>query len=150
MRRTLYAVGGLLAAFVLLSVVGLFTKHAEAQDQTTPVPLSPPSPTRAPVEPPGIPIAGPSALAPDPAPTRTLAAAPEPPRPKTIEQLIDHLNGLRAKKADLEKQERETIAALKERLKEQKEKLQKLGIQLEEPPPPSALEVPLRRPTTGN
>jgi hypothetical protein len=47
---------------------------------------------------------------------------------QSIDQLMAHLNDLRARKAKLDKQEREVIAALKEKLKEQSQKLQKLGI----------------------
>lgn len=51
-----------------------------------------------------------------------------PPAPPTMDQLIDTLTDIRAKKAELEKQEQATIAAIQERLRMQRERLNKLGV----------------------
>jgi hypothetical protein len=69
----------------------------------------------------------------------------------TIDDLLNKLDSLKAQKAALEKAEKETLALLREKLKEQKDRLRKLGVPTEEapvaPPPPvsittSAPEVP--------
>jgi len=59
------------------------------------------------------------------------AAAPLP-EAQTIEQLISGLVDLRAKKAELERQEQAAIKTLREKLKEQKQRLAALGIEPEE------------------
>jgi hypothetical protein len=70
------------------------------------------------------------------------ARGAEPVRPnaaqaqsQTIEQLLGQLQDLRAKKVELERQEKEVIAAVKTKLKDQREILQKLGIRLDESAP---------------
>lgn len=76
-------------------------------------------PTRVPptaVDPPAVP---PPSVPPPP---------PVPPAPPTMDQLIDTLTEIRAKKAELEKQEQATIAAIQERLRTQRERLNKLGV----------------------
>jgi hypothetical protein len=57
-------------------------------------------------------------------------------RSRSIDQLLEQLQVLRAQKAELERQEKEIVAAVKERLMEQKQKLQTLGVQMEEPGQP--------------
>jgi hypothetical protein len=54
-------------------------------------------------------------------------------RSRSIDQLLEQLQVLRAQKAELERQEKEIVASVKERLMEQKQKLQTLGVQMEEP-----------------
>jgi hypothetical protein len=84
-----------------------------------------------------------------------LPSTPAPPEPKvtTIEGLISKLADIKARQAALEKAEKETIAQIKEQLKQQKERLKKLGVNVEggttppaalapAPPPPPAGAVP--------
>jgi hypothetical protein len=61
--------------------------------------------------------------------------------PQTIDQLLNSLTDIRAKKAELEKQEQATIKTLREKLKEQKQRLAALGVVLEEEAPPKANEA---------
>jgi hypothetical protein len=62
-------------------------------------------------------------------------------QPQTIDQLLNSLTDIRAKKAELEKQEQATIKALREKLHEQKQRLAALGVVLEEEGPPKAKEA---------
>src|SRR5262245_3341757 len=117
--------GGVLA--VLLVLTGLFCRPSEAQDRKPEDPafhLVPSAPTPPQVAPPA-------------------AAAQAAPAPQTVEQLTAVLTDIRAKKAELDRREKETIAALKQRfrqqrqvLAEQAQKLRELGVEvLEEAPP---------------
>jgi hypothetical protein len=127
--------GGLLAIFLLLT--GFLSRPSEAQDKQTDAPA---------VGLPTLPEA-PRAERADPRPLTPPAAPPVQAAPglKSIEQLIAALTDLRAKKADLDRQEKETIAALKQRfheqrlvLAEQARKLRELGIEVFETPPVAA------------
>jgi hypothetical protein len=51
---------------------------------------------------------------------------------KTVEELLNRLDALKAQQEELDKAKKETVAALKEKLKQQKERLQKLGVNVEE------------------
>jgi len=71
-------------------------------------------------------------------------ASPTPPPAKapSIDDLLNKLDSLKAQKAALEKAEKETVELLKQKLQEQKHRLQKLGVNFEEgnrvqPAPPS-------------
>jgi hypothetical protein len=75
-------------------------------------------------------------LPPQTVPVSPVIARVEP--PQTIDQLLNSLTDIRAKKAELEKQEQATIKALREKLKEQKQRLAALGVVLEEEAPPKA------------
>src|SRR5262249_12985056 len=75
----------------------------------------------------------------------------KPPDPAVLQKLLrSQPSGnnrptarLRAQRAELDKQEKEAVAALKERLKEPRPPLQKLGVLVEEPPAvPSEPVVP--------
>jgi hypothetical protein len=71
-----------------------------------------------------------------------------PPSPPTMDQLIDTLTSIRAKKAELEKQEQATIVAIQEKMRMQRERLRKIGIGTDEPPTAPKFpdtEVPLRK-----
>jgi hypothetical protein len=63
-----------------------------------------------------------------------------PVKEKSIEELLAKLDLIKAQQEELEKARKETVALVKERLKQQKERLQKLGVSVEEepatPPPP--------------
>ncbi len=52
----------------------------------------------------------------------------------SIEDLLNKLQGLKAQRAELDRLEKEMVAVLKEKLKEQKERVQKLGVNVEESP----------------
>ena len=55
-----------------------------------------------------------------------------------IEVLMDKLATIKAQKAELDKVEKQTVALLREKLKHQKERLQKLGVEPQEATPTSA------------
>ena len=46
---------------------------------------------------------------------------------QTVDQLLSDMEQLRRKKAELERREKEVVAVLESKLKEQQERLQKLG-----------------------
>jgi hypothetical protein len=100
-------------------------------------PLDAVPPTLRDDKPPPLPAALPATPVPPPdikLPTVTPAPAPAP--PPTVEDLIKHLEHLRKQKADLEAQEKAVVAKLQERLKDQSDRLNKLGINLPGPPIP--------------
>jgi hypothetical protein len=68
-----------------------------------------------------------------PVPDTAKASARPAPAP-TVEDLIAQLEMLRKQKADLERQEKDLVAKLQERMKEQADRLHKLGIVLPAPP----------------
>jgi hypothetical protein len=53
----------------------------------------------------------------------------------SIDDLLNKLDSLKSQKAALEKAENETIALLKEKLAQQKDRLKKLGVNVEDSPP---------------
>jgi hypothetical protein len=61
---------------------------------------------------------------------------------QSIDQLMEHLTTLRAKKAELDKQEKEAITHLKEKLRQQRQKLEKLRIVEDPLPPPAVVPAP--------
>jgi hypothetical protein len=60
---------------------------------------------------------------------------PPPPKAASIDDLLNRLDSLKAQKAALEKAEKETLALLKEMLDQQKDRLKKLGVNVENGPP---------------
>jgi hypothetical protein len=70
----------------------------------------------------------------------TATAAPPAPQPQAIDDLLNQLADIRARKAELEKQEQATIKVLRERLKAQKERLAKMGVALEDDVPKPQVE----------
>jgi hypothetical protein len=80
------------------------------------------------------------------------ATPQQPPRERlkseNIDGLLSRLDNIRAQKAELERRERETIGVLKEKLKEQKQRLQKLGVNVEEGGPRTPQVVPEAAPVT--
>jgi hypothetical protein len=114
--RNLWLLGGGLAACLVLSGDGY-----PQQPPQLPVPVAPPDPT--PLTP----------LVPAPAPT--------PPREPTVDQLLDRLTDLRRQKAELEKQEQVTVKQLRDKLKAQTERLEKLGVAPESKDVPPAPNV---------
>lgn len=135
--------GGLIAGlrvWVLLATTGFLTTGANAQhkDKTAdPFPPVPPVSGNVPV---------PSELSiPSVEPRRSAA-------PKSISDLLADLSAIRAQKEELARAEKDTLAAIRARLKQQKEelaqlekKLAELGIQAVEPtrpePKPEAVDV---------
>jgi hypothetical protein len=61
----------------------------------------------------------------------------------TVEQLITALADLKARKAELEKQEKELTEAVKAKLKEHKNRLHQLGVPLDEDLIPAPVVAPL-------
>jgi hypothetical protein len=88
-----------------------------------------------------------------PPPPTAEARAPEPPPPAkaaTIDDLLNKLDSLKVQKAALEKAEKETVALLKEKLKQQAHRLKKLGVNVEEAPPaPAVAPLPPPAPTVA-
>lgn len=96
-------------------------------------PQAPPDPIPAPGLP-GIPAPQAGVVSSGP-----VASIPQAPAPRTVDQLIDTLSELRRQKAELEKKEQAVTAELREKLKEQRERLSKLGIEPAPVPPPAAV-----------
>jgi hypothetical protein len=71
----------------------------------------------------------------------TAKASARPAPTSTVEELIGQLEKLRKQKADLEKQEKDLVAKLQERMKDQADRLHKLGIILPAPPSPGAKDA---------
>ena len=97
-----------------------------------------------PIAPPGVPTAPLVA----PVPSLPPPAATQPHSPPTVDQLMDRLTNVRARKAELEREEQAVLKALRERLQQQKERLAKLGIEpaiREEAPPPPLVEPETKR-----
>jgi hypothetical protein len=122
-----------LLTWALLSGSGAVFKLANAQEklpQGVPLTPLPPSPSgRVDV---GLPVPE----------IRTAPSAPA--APKGITELLADLSAIRAKKEELAKAEKDTLAAIRARLKQQKEelaqlekKLTELGIETVEPKPPT-------------
>lgn len=132
---------GLLTIGYLLNMTGVFSGAAKAQPKPIAITAKPAlkassdHATKAPVDPPLL-LTGIGAL--DGAirnSTESTRAASAPATDSSIEQLVEQLQGLRARRAELERQEKQVVAALKEKLKEQQERLQKLGINAPINPP---------------
>jgi hypothetical protein len=66
----------------------------------------------------------------------TAPARAEPPAAPTVEVLIAELEKLRTQKAALEAREKAVVTKLQERLKDQKDRLNKLGVLPQNPPLP--------------
>lgn len=60
----------------------------------------------------------------------------------SVDALLDMLADIKAQKAELEKFERETLALLKEKLNQQQQRLQKLGVEPERHLSPAATVAP--------
>jgi hypothetical protein len=107
----------------LIVVAGRGTQRANALDpETSPPPIEIPLPRSPLAAAPSLPPVEPTALV---APTAL---------GQTIDDLLNSLAELRARKAELEKQEQTLIKALRDKLKEQRERLNKVGIEPEDTP----------------
>jgi hypothetical protein len=85
----------------------------------------------------GGPAGQPGTPLPTDEPARTAAPPPGAGVPKaapapTIDDLLARLDSIKAQKAALEKAERETVATLVEKLRQQRERVRKLGVPLDE------------------
>ena len=112
-RYGVLCVGGVLLAAVAVCV---------GQDpRPTPTgPVVPPTLNQAPVAPAPVPHAEGRAAAKD----------------KSIDELLSRLDTIKAQQEELDKAKKETVALLKEKLKQQKLRLQKLGVTVEDETPP--------------
>jgi hypothetical protein len=57
----------------------------------------------------------------------------------SIDELLSRLDAIKAQQEELEKAKKEAVSLLKEKLKQQKQRLQKLGVSVEEETPPPAI-----------
>jgi hypothetical protein len=132
--------GGLLASLVLWTAArGQAPQDPFAAKSQEPakVPAAPSdSPNRA-LDPLTI-AGGPVATSPTAPPPGAVTVAQPAAQPQSIDEILNQLADIRAKKVELEKQEQATIRILRERLKAQKERLAKMGVAPEEPPAKSA------------
>ncbi|MFO0844242.1 MAG: hypothetical protein U0797_17905 [Gemmataceae bacterium] len=82
----------------------------------------------------------------EPTPTFTTP----PPRPaarpgeKTIDELVASLEQIKARRAELDRVEKETVAMLREKLRQQRQRLHKLGVADEVPQPPPTCAAPVQ------
>jgi len=68
---------------------------------------------------------------------------------KSLEKMLDQLEGLRVRKADLEKQEQELMTEVRKLLEKQDERVKRLGVvspPLAVPPPPAVVPTGLTLP----
>lgn len=80
---------------------------------------------------------------PDVPPAKPAATRPVvPPAASSVDDLISKLESVRKQKAELEKQEQAVLQQLKERLKQQGDRLSKLGVLPTPPAPPPPPDVP--------
>ncbi|QDU18177.1 hypothetical protein [Urbifossiella limnaea] len=119
-----------------LLIVPLLFAAAAGAAHTQP-PSSPPAVVSLPPVPPSAPALAPSV------PQPLLVGAAEE---KSLERMLDQLEGLRARKADLEKQEQELMKDIRKLLDRQDERVKRLGVVAAPPvvpaPPPSVPAAP--------
>jgi hypothetical protein len=67
-----------------------------------------------------------------------------PPAEKSLDQLLDRLESLRAQKAELERQEQEVVKEIRRKVEKQSDRLQRLGVNdsIAPVPPPSVSFAP--------
>jgi len=134
-----------LSCLALLTIWAQTGRPQPAPDRVAPparadeAPPAPPSVSTATVPPPAY---TPYVTLPTVPPTPEPAPATEP----TVEALIKHLEQLRKQRADLEAQEKAVVTKLRERLKDQGDRLTKLGVLPPAPLPPVEAPVPERPP----
>ena len=118
---------GVLAVLLFLAVAVAWSLPAGAQPATPP-----------PAPPAGVVLSPDQPVPPPPAPG-------EQPNRVTIDDLMAKLESIKAQKAALEKAEKEVVARLKQKMKEQQQRLKKLGVSAEEGDSPQATTgVPCR------
>jgi len=69
---------------------------------------------------------------------------------ESIEDLLNRLTAIKAQKAELERIEKETVLLLKERFKQQKDRIEKLGVTIEEKDSPREVIPPGVTPPSGS
>jgi hypothetical protein len=74
------------------------------------------------------------------------ALAPAGEKPKTVDQLLDELAAIKSQKEELERKEKAIIGALQERLRAQRERLEKLGVEASKPVATAAAPTPKTTP----
>jgi hypothetical protein len=153
------------AALLFLALAVVCSRPAGAQDAprpagsgvpVVPTPATSPPPASGPsTATPPAPLDGGTALASPNAPAAVgTTASPQPTRreqlkAQTIDQGMSRLAAIQGQQEALEKERKEAEAALKEKLKEQKEKLKKLGVNVEESDRPPT-KVPVVTPSLGS
>jgi hypothetical protein len=134
--------GGLLASLVLWTA-------ARGQTPQDPFAAKQPEPAKAETVSPGAPSRNLDPLTVPPGslpasdtvpPPGIPMASPPTAQPQSIDEMLNQLADIRAKKAELEKQEQATIKVLRERLKAQKERLAKMGVSVEDVAPKPQLD----------
>ncbi|MFO0797116.1 MAG: hypothetical protein U0804_06530 [Gemmataceae bacterium] len=139
----------------LLTVSLLFAAAAGAAHTQPPAPIPqlPAVPNTPPSAPAGVPIPAPApaGVAPSPAPQPLPVSTSEE---KSLERMLDQLETLRARKADLEKQEQELMKDIRKVLDRQDERVKRLGVVaappvVPEPPPVVPAAPPLVVPSGG-
>jgi hypothetical protein len=120
------------AAFLALALgVSLWPRPAAGQPGQTLPPGGPPGPPTSGFTPPGVNGAPGTGCMGCPA-AACIDGAPAEPKRMTVEQLIAALAEVKAKKAELEKREKELVEAVKAKLKDQQDRLHQLGVPLDE------------------
>jgi len=69
---------------------------------------------------------------------------------ESIEDLLNRLTAIKAQKAEVERIEKETVLLLKERFKQQKDRIEKLGVTIEEKDSPREVIPPGVTPPSGS
>jgi hypothetical protein len=157
---------GLMLVTGLLSLPALFPGVLEAQTQLPENPRTTAPASQTPALPDSAPAGTSTLVLPQPREVYPSATPPQASRPqvpdlparstaspemrsRSIDQLLEQLQDVRAKRAEMERQEKEIVAAVRERLMEQKQRLQTLGVQLEEPFAPRSEGARYDSPRTG-
>jgi hypothetical protein len=147
----LFGVGGVLLVALL---VHRFAPAAGDAVKKVAKPLSIPPPGKPEAAQPPAPSITPpttaySPVPPGPAPLPPASFIPPPAPPvvdftnRTIDQLLNDLDVIRAHKGELEKQEKKVIAVLRQKLADQEQRLRKHGLMpAEEPAPPPPAVTP--------
>jgi hypothetical protein len=129
LRRGGLALG---AAFLAIALgVSLWPRLAAGQPGQTLPPGGPGGPPASGFTPPGVNGSPGTGCMGCPA-AACIEGAPAEPKRMTVEQLIAALADVKARKAELEKREKELVEAVKAKLKDQKDRLRQLGVPLDE------------------
>jgi hypothetical protein len=165
MRRFGTLSAGSSAALLILALAVVCSRPAGAQDAPPPSAGSNAPITSNPAPP--LPQVSGTSTAPPPAPLNGGTVVPPPAVPsggdplrssqptrreqlksKTIDQVMTRLAAIKDQQAELEKEKKEAETVLKEKLKEQREKLKKLGVNVDENDRPPA-KVSVVPPSVG-
>jgi hypothetical protein len=162
-KGVILGAGGMLVT-VLLALAASHTQPAGAQDGSPPpsaqtVPQGPGTTTLPPSPTVHFPVSQPqprtdSSVTANHSSIVPPSVTPQQPlrerlKSESIDGLLSRLDNIKAQKVELERQEKETIGVLKEKLKEQKQRLQRLGVNVEESRPLPSRVVPEAVPVTA-